>query len=167
MPNPVKYNTESETRALKQGNFWFGTGDVAKGPTATTGYYVGPQIPEGGYLIYLYKEQSKKLLKTSKLSWYEQDVKKLINNTFNPSIIFDDLERTLTKAQEIELLVKFNKIILEIAQQEKINETLFFSKKAQKDFLRLVLKVGLEPACNELTPWRNKLLARPLLNLFK
>jgi hypothetical protein len=41
MPNPIKYSTGSETNALKKGNFFFGTGDVGKGPSDVTGYYQG------------------------------------------------------------------------------------------------------------------------------
>jgi hypothetical protein len=51
MPNSIKYSTGAETRALKKGNFYIGTGDVEKGPTANTGYYNGIS-PTGGYTIY-------------------------------------------------------------------------------------------------------------------
>jgi hypothetical protein len=56
MPNPIKYTTGSESNALKKGNFYIGTGDVGKGPSDTTGYYQGPNVPSGGYVIYLNKE---------------------------------------------------------------------------------------------------------------
>lgn len=55
MPNSIKYNTGSETLALKKGNFYIGTGDVGKGPTDTTGYYNCVTPPSGGYTIYLNK----------------------------------------------------------------------------------------------------------------
>ena len=42
-----------------------------------------------------------------------------------------------------------NEIVIFIAQREKINSTLFFSKKAQKDFLRLALSSGLQEASME------------------
>lgn len=51
MPNPVKYNTGTETLALKKGNFWIGTGDVGKG----TGYWNGFTPPSNGFTIYLNK----------------------------------------------------------------------------------------------------------------
>ena len=54
MSNPIKYSTGSESLALKKGNFYIGTGDVGKGPSNTTGYYQGPDVPSGGYVIYLY-----------------------------------------------------------------------------------------------------------------
>lgn len=55
MPNSIKYNTSSESNALTSGNFHLGVGDVAKGPTSTTGYYNGINPPSGGYTIYLNK----------------------------------------------------------------------------------------------------------------
>jgi len=55
MPNVIKYNISAETRALKKGDFWIGTGDVDKGPTGTTGYWNGITPPAGGYTIYLNK----------------------------------------------------------------------------------------------------------------
>lgn len=56
MPNPIKYNVNSESNALKKGNFWIGTGDVDKGPTSTTGYWNGITPPIGGYSIYVNRE---------------------------------------------------------------------------------------------------------------
>ena len=55
MPNPIKYNTGTETLALKKGNFWIGNGSVGKGPTSSTGFYNGITPPSGGYTIYLNK----------------------------------------------------------------------------------------------------------------
>lgn len=55
MPNPIKYNTSTETLSLKKGNFWIGNGSVDKGPTSTTGFYNGITPPSGGYTIYVNK----------------------------------------------------------------------------------------------------------------
>ena len=73
----------------------------------------------------------------------------------------------ITKAQEIELLSKMNKIVEDIAQQKAINTTLFFSKKAQKDFLRLVFIKGLDLACEDITSWRKDLIKKDILNLLR
>ena len=62
---------------------------------------------------------------------------------------------------------KFNIIIEDIAKEKKINPTLFFSKKAQKEFLRLVFIDGLESACNEITLWRQELIRRHVLDLLR
>jgi len=53
MANAIKYTTGSETVALKKGNFYIGTGDVGKGPTNSTGYYNGVDVPLSGYTIYV------------------------------------------------------------------------------------------------------------------
>ena len=84
------------------------------------------------YLIYLYKVQIEELINTSKLEWHDQEIKRLIEVTFNP-LVHNDLERTITKAEEVDLLLRFNKVVEIISKREKINPTLFFSKKAQKD----------------------------------
>ena len=118
------------------------------------------------YLIYLYKVQTEELVNTTKLEWHDQEIKRLIEVTFNPSV-HNDLERTITKAEEADLLLRFNKAVEIISKREKINPTLFFSKKAQKDFLRLVFKVGIEAACKEITTWRSQLIKEDILNLLR
>ena len=55
MPNPIKYNTGTESNALKSGDFWIGAGDADLGPTETTGFYNGIDPPTGGYTVYVYK----------------------------------------------------------------------------------------------------------------
>lgn len=55
MPNAIKYNVSPQTLALKEGNFWIGTGDVSKATTAVTDYWSGITPPVGGYTIYLNK----------------------------------------------------------------------------------------------------------------
>ena len=118
------------------------------------------------YLIYLYKSQRAELIRENKLEWHNQEIKRLIEVTFNP--LFDiDLERVISKAEESELLKGLNKTVERISKREKINPTLFFSKKAQKDFLRLIFKDGLELACTKITPWRSQLIKEDILNLLK
>ena len=119
------------------------------------------------YLIYLYKEQKEDLLGSSKLDWHNQDIERLIKTTFNKISNFIELERTITKAQEIEFLGKMNKIVEDIAEQEEINATKKKKKKAQKDFLRLVFIKGLDSACEEITPWRKDLIKEDILNLLR
>ena len=119
------------------------------------------------YLIHLYKLQKEELSKTSKLDWLDQDIKRLLELTFKRRSHFVELERNISKAKEAEILFKFNKVIDEISDREKINKTLFFSKKAQKDFLRLVLLKGLDSACGEITLWRSQLIKDEIFNLLK
>ena len=119
------------------------------------------------YLIHLYKIQREELSKTSKLNWHNQDIERLLKHTFNAHEPFLELERTITKEEEKEMLNKFDKIVEEISEREKINPTLFFSKKVQKDFLRTVHIKGLDSACREITSWRSHLIKEEILNLLK
>ena len=118
------------------------------------------------YLIYLYSIQQKKLVNSAKLAWHDEEIKRLIEDTFNPKV-HNELERTITKAEETDLLLRFNKAVEIISKREKINPTLFFSKKAQKDFLRLVVKEGVEIACEKITLWRSQLIKQEILNLLR
>ena len=118
------------------------------------------------YLIYLYEIQIEELISTNKLEWHNQEIKRLIEVTFNP-LVHNDLERTITKAEEVDLLLRFNEVVEIVSKREKINPTLFFSKKAQKDFLRLVFKEGIEIACEEITLWRSQLIKQEILNLLR
>ncbi len=119
------------------------------------------------YLIHIFKAQSEELSKTSKLSWHNQDVVRLKELTFQSDSHFRELERTISKTEEEYMLISFNRVVEEISKREKINPTLFFSKKAQKEFLRLVLKEGLDIACEEITLWRSELIRKDLLNILK
>ena len=119
------------------------------------------------YLIHLYRLQKQQLSNTSKLSWHDQDVKRLLEMTFIERTNYVELDRTISKVQEAEMLSRFSKVVEEISRREKINPTLFFSKKSQKDFLRLVLKVGLDSACKEITLWRSELIKDKMLNILK
>ncbi len=119
------------------------------------------------YLIHLYKIQEKELSKTSKLKWLNQDIENLLQVTFNQSKAFSELDRIITKAQELEMLIEFNRLVETISSERQINSTLFFSKKAQKDFLRLVLIEGLDKACKKITPWRSQLIKDGMLDLLR
>ncbi len=119
------------------------------------------------YLIHLYKAQKHELAKSSKLNWHDQDIQKLLKFIFEEDSPFTNLERIASKAQEAEILSKFNNLIEDISKREKINQTLFFSKKFQRDFLRLVFQKGLDFACNEITLWRSELIKGNMLELLK
>jgi len=73
----------------------------------------------------------------------------------------------MSKVQETDILNKFDMVVEEISKREQINKTLFFSKKAQKDFVRLASLKGLDFACKEITPWRSQLIKEDLSKLLK
>jgi len=119
------------------------------------------------FLIELYMGQKESLVKENKLAWLEEEVRFLSSRIFNPLDIIEDASIDLTKAEEKTLLNKFNEVVLYTAEAKGINPTLFFSKKSQKDFLRLTLDIGLENALNKITSWRSELIETPISILLK
>ena len=119
------------------------------------------------FLIELYMGQKESLVKENKLAWLEEEVRFLSSRIFNPLDIIEDASIDLTKAEEKTLLNKFNEVVLYTAETKGINPTLFFSKKSQKDFLRLTLDIGLENALNKITSWRSELIKTPISILLK
>lgn len=121
MSNPIKYNTGSETNALKKGNFYIGTRDVPKGPTSQTGFYTGLTPPSGGYTVYVNKASggpavyvatndaelvtlTNTIAKTSYttknecLDYYLSQTDKIVMNTTIPNIVTSGLVMALDTA---------------------------------------------------------------------
>ena len=119
------------------------------------------------FLIELFIEQKQSLTLANKLEWHNEELDFLSSRIFSPIAYDEDINTGLTKAEEKNLLNKFNDIVLHIADQEKINPTLFFSKKSQKDFLRSTIEKGFEKASSEITSWRCQLIAEPLGSLLQ
>ena len=119
------------------------------------------------FLLELYIDQKESLVKENKLAWLEEEVKFLSSRIFDPIEVIEDTAFGLTKAEEKTLLNKFNEVVLYTAEAQNINPTLFFSKKNQKDFLRLTLDTGLENALNKVTSWRSDLIKTPISSLLK
>ena len=117
------------------------------------------------YLIHLFIEQERALIESNKLDWHNEDLESLISNTFNPLTNIEEIGSNLTKSEERNLLNIFNDIVLNIAEREQINPTLFFSKKSQKEFIRLALNTNSEEALRDLTGWRRQLIRDPLNKL--
>ena len=54
MANVIKYSTSNPSQSsLRKGNLAVGVGDGNYGPTSTTGFVNGMDIPNGGYVVYL------------------------------------------------------------------------------------------------------------------
>jgi len=119
------------------------------------------------FLIDLYIDQKKSLTESNKLQWHDEELKTLSSKIFSPNIQIDETSKGLTKAEEKNLLNKFNEIVLHISDIEAINPTLFFSKKSQKDFLRAVFSEGIEEAANKITGWRADLIIDPLSDILQ
>jgi len=119
------------------------------------------------FLIELFIEQKQALTVSNKLEWHNEELDFLSSRIFSPIAYDEDINIGLTKAEEKNLLNKFNDIVLHVAELKEINPTMFFSKKSQKDFLRLAINEGFEKASSEITTWRSKLIAEPLGSLFQ
>lgn len=114
------------------------------------------------FLIYLYQEQNEELIESEKLDWLLEDVKHLISTTFQVVPSCEELGNKLTKIEEKNLLNKFDQIVIDISKKENINSTLFFSKKNQRNFIRLALNQSTEHACKSITNWRRLLIQESL-----
>ena len=119
------------------------------------------------FLIELFMEQRQALIVSNKLEWHNEELDFLSSRIFSPIAHDEDINTGLTKAEEKNLLNKFNDIVLHVAELQEINPTMFFSKKSQKDFLRLAITEGFEKASSEITTWRRQLLIEPLGSLLR
>ena len=119
------------------------------------------------FLIELFFEQREALEDTKKADWLNQEIEHGLSKLFNNIQV--NLERSdviLSKQEEKTFLFRFNKIVDLISTEKEINNTLLFSKKNQKDFLRNALNYGVISACNEMPKWRKELLLKDLNALF-
>ncbi len=119
------------------------------------------------YLIYIYKDQFRDLSVTEKLLWNQEETEMIIANVFTLPFNGIELDRMISKSEENAILFEFNSMIQKIAHREKINPTLFFSKKMQKDFLRYVFINGMNKAFKELTTWRKNLIQGSFSEIIK
>ena len=119
------------------------------------------------FLIELFIEQNQSLKASNKLKWHNEELNFLLSRIFSPIEHDEDINTGLTKTEEKNLLNKFNDIVLHVAELQEINPTMFFSKKSQKDFLRLAITEGFEKASSEITTWRSQLIIDPLGRLLR
>ena len=84
------------------------------------------------YLIPLYLEQKELLRSSGKNYWHDEDIQKLVSNTFENQMSENNIRRSIPREQENELLYKLNLKVNEIAKQERINSTLFSLRKLRK-----------------------------------
>ena len=110
------------------------------------------------FLIHLFEELQKELVESNKIDWLYEDLQNLVSSTFEPLSTSIETRSKISKNEEINLLNKFNEIVINVSTREKINSTLLFSKKNQKDFIRVALGKGLEEAFQTITLWRKELI---------
>ena len=119
------------------------------------------------FLILLYFEQKLALTESNKVEWFKEELDFLVSKLFDQGLEVIESNSYLTKKEESRILYKFNEIVNHYALDHEINPTMLFSKKNQKDFIRLILDLGFEEACTKITVWRSNILKAPLKNLLK
>ena len=119
------------------------------------------------FLIELYLDQKKLLEKDNKLGWLQEELSFLSLKIFESFNEDTKIDTHLSRAEEKDLLTRLNQIVIEISVDNSINPTLFFSKKSQKDFMKLTLDQGLDDSLNKITEWRSNLIKEPLELLLK
>jgi len=85
------------------------------------------------FLTEIYKDQSESLTQQNKINWLNEEVQFLTAKILNPQLEFEGISNNLTKKEEMNLLNKFNELVISISQKNNVNPTLFFSKKIQKE----------------------------------
>ena len=118
------------------------------------------------FLIELYSIQKRKLLETNKFHFLKEETQFLSSLKEEIDISDRTLIQKLSKIEERNLFLKFDKIIKEISKQENVNPTLLLSKRNQKDFYTKVLSKGIELTLKEFPNWKRNLLIKDIYELF-
>ena len=119
------------------------------------------------FLLDLYFIQRTGLLENDKYNSLREETEKVFS--FGKVVISDE-NKTIKRPSKLEekiLLEKFNLLIKTLSKREKINSTLLFSKKNQKDFYFKILSVGIEDSLKDLAKWKKNLLSKEIYKLFK
>lgn len=118
------------------------------------------------FLIEIYLKQANSLVRENKMDWLKEEINFLSSKLLSENNDSETISSGLSKSDEQSILVKFNLIVEEISRRYKINQTLFFSKKNQKDFLYLTLEKGLDNSLATLTKWRSNLIEQKIKKIF-
>ena len=120
------------------------------------------------FLLDLHQKQLQELEQLGRFSWLQEELsysKYKLECKENIKTIKST--HKLTKEQEKRFLTDFNLLVQSLSESLKINKTLVFSKKSQKELLKFILIEGAESALCNLTLWRKELLLEKLLDLIK
>lgn len=121
------------------------------------------------FLIDLFIEQKKDLHESNKTEWFEEELQFNIKKLFSDKKknIFLPGKKNLSSYEETKLLKNFNNIVLYISKETKINPTLIFSKKNQREFTKETINQGFQTAISSITKWRRDLVYDDLHFLFE
>jgi len=120
------------------------------------------------FLLDVYACQKPALIDSGKFTWFKEDLSLVTERLYRQKkSSFEESDKEINKKVGKKILVYFNNLIEDISERKKLNPTLFFSKKNQKDFIDLSMKYGLDNSLKRLTHWRRELLSEPLGTIFK
>ena len=89
------------------------------------------------FLIELFIEQKQALTVSNKLEWHNEELDFLSSRIFSPIAYDEDINTGLTKAEEKNLLNKFNDIVLHVAELERNQPNYVFFKKEPERFSKI------------------------------
>mgnify|MGYP001156901353 CR=1 FL=1 len=120
------------------------------------------------FLIELYVEQNKELEEAKKIGWLFEETTHISNLIFlnerNDSLVNNI---RLSKSEEEKGLSKFNQLVVTTSKKWEINPTILFSKKNQRDFLKMMCKGSIDSSLATLPTWKSKLLEKNIRDIFK
>ena len=120
------------------------------------------------FLIELYKEQNKELEETKKIGWLFEEINHISDLIFlNENNVSLENNIRLSKSEEEKGLSKFNQLVVNTSKKWKINPTILFSKKNQRDFLKMMCKGSIDSSLATLPAWKSKLLEKNIRDIFK
>ena len=117
------------------------------------------------FLIHLYENQTKKLRETDKIDWLREELNFITERVLEDLPAITEPLRKITTNEEDKIIRRFNDQVIKISQIQKINPTLFFSKRNQKHFIRYLIDLGDEEALSQITQWRASLIKEIISDL--
>ena len=119
------------------------------------------------FLIEIFNEQKRELIKSRKMSWFEDEINFSLKKIFSNEETSPMLKTGLSKSEESNLLSNFSNLVNSISEKKELNATMLFSKKNQREFLRSCFFNGLSFALKRIPNWKKDLLLDDLCLLFK
>ncbi len=117
------------------------------------------------FLIHLYENQTIKLRETDKIDWLREELNFITERVLEDLPAITEPLRKITTNEEDKIIRRFNDQVIKISQIQKINPTLFFSKRNQKHFIRYLIDLGDEEALSQITQWRASLIKEIISDL--
>ena len=119
------------------------------------------------FLIEIFNEQKRELIKSRKMSWFEDEINFSLKKIFSNEETSPMLKTGLSKSEESNLLSNFSNLVNSISEKKELNATMLFSKKNQREFLRSCFFNGFSFALKRIPNWKKDILLDDLYLLFK